>query len=190
MSTNGYGECYLFDPQILHDLESEDQKSASYNPNINLTDLGEGFRIRPLCISDYDKGYLSLLKQLTEVGDISKEQFEERFNLMKSQSNLYYTVVIEDTVTHQVVGSATLIKQLKFVLQCGIKSRIEDVVVHSSYQGKQLDKLLFDVLTLLSKKLGCYKVSVECHERMVPFYSKLGFIKEKGRNLILRRHVP
>ncbi|XP_061167902.1 glucosamine 6-phosphate N-acetyltransferase-like isoform X2 [Saccostrea echinata] len=189
-SKNDYEECYLFDPQILHDLEFENQKSASYKPEINLTNLGEGLTIRPLCISDYDKGYLSLLNQLTEVGDVSREQFEERFQLMKSQPNLYYTVVIEDTVMHRVVGTTTLVKEMHFIRQCGFRGRIEDVIVHSSYQGKQLGKLLVDALTLLSKRLGCYMVSLECDDRVVPFYSKFGYVKEEEHNYMLRRFIP
>ncbi|XP_061167906.1 glucosamine 6-phosphate N-acetyltransferase-like isoform X3 [Saccostrea echinata] len=168
-SNNDYEECYLFDPQILHDLEFENQKSASYKPEINLTNLGEGLTIRPLCISDYDK---------------------ERFQLMKSQPNLYYTVVIEDTVMHRVVGTTTLVKEMHFIRQCGFRGRIEDVIVHSSYQGKQLGKLLVDALTLLSKRLGCYMVSLECDDRVVPFYSKFGYVKEEEHNYMLRRFIP
>lgn len=43
----------------------------------------------------------------------------ERFQAMvRTQPNLYYTVVIEDDVTHQVVGSATLVKEMHFIRQC------------------------------------------------------------------------
>ena len=35
----------------------------------------KSLHVRPLIASDYGRGYLTLLKQLTEVGDISKEQF-------------------------------------------------------------------------------------------------------------------
>ncbi|XP_048731856.1 glucosamine 6-phosphate N-acetyltransferase-like [Ostrea edulis] len=190
MSTNGVEDIYLFDPELLHDLEFEDQKCAIYKPEINPTDPGERLALRPLCISDFDKGYLSLLTHLTKVGDISQEQFEERFQMMKTQPSLYYTVVIEDTATNQVVGSATLVKEMHFIRQCASRGRIEDVVVNSSYQGKQLGKLLVDVLTLLSKKVGCYKVSLECLDKMVPFYSKFGYVKEEGQNYMCRRYIP
>ena len=57
-----------------------------YNPDLlEKFDLGERFntlkqdpifRVRPLLASDYKRGFLNLLKELTEVGDITKDQFE------------------------------------------------------------------------------------------------------------------
>jgi hypothetical protein len=43
---------------------------------------------------------------------------------MKTQPNLYYTVVIEDTATKQVVGSATLVKEMHFIRQCASVSTV------------------------------------------------------------------
>ena len=53
---NGVEEVYLFDPQLLEELEFDDQKCAAYKPDISPTHPGEGLTLRPLCISDFDKG--------------------------------------------------------------------------------------------------------------------------------------
>lgn len=53
---NGVEEVYLFDPQLLEELEFDDQKCAAYKPDISPTHPGEGLSLRPLCISDFDKG--------------------------------------------------------------------------------------------------------------------------------------
>ncbi len=42
-------------------------------------DLGDGLIVRRLAISDYDKGYIKLLSQLTVAGSVTKQQFEARF---------------------------------------------------------------------------------------------------------------
>ena len=43
--------------------------------------------LREICGNDYDKGYLSLLAQLTQVGDISREDFHGAKDLiMKYES--------------------------------------------------------------------------------------------------------
>ena len=43
--------------------------------------------LREICWNDYDKGYLSLLAQLTQVGDISREDFHGANDLIiKCQS--------------------------------------------------------------------------------------------------------
>lgn len=87
-----------------------------------------------------------------------------------------------------------------FSLQRG---RVEEVVVSDSCRGKQLGKLWVDAvfsslsrerrdgreinlicfftlrlvsaLTLLSKKLNCYKVTLECSDKNVAFYQKFGY---------------
>lgn len=46
---------------------------------------------------------------------------------------------------------------------------------------------LLDVLTLLSKKLGSYKVTLDCKDKMIPFYNTFGFTKEEGNNFLQQR---
>ncbi len=41
------------------------------------------YLIRPLSVSDYDHGYIELLRQLTECGKITYEEFQKRFYEMK-----------------------------------------------------------------------------------------------------------
>ena len=66
------------------------------------TSAGPGLRLRPLCLEDYDRGYLSLLGQLTSVGEISEEQWQRRFSDMRSKAGTYNVMVLEDTDTRQV----------------------------------------------------------------------------------------
>ncbi|KAJ8309034.1 hypothetical protein KUTeg_013908 [Tegillarca granosa] len=105
---------------------------------------------------------------------------------MKASRSQFITVV-EDKTTNQIIGSATLVKELKFIHQCSARGRIEDIVVNDSYRGKQLGKLLCDVAFLLSRKVGCYKVSLECWDKMVPFYKSFGLVKEEGQNYMCYR---
>ena len=60
----------LYDHKLLLDLKSVNE-IGSKDPNLY---------IRPLQLNDFDKGYLELLKQLTTVGNISKEDFESKTN--------------------------------------------------------------------------------------------------------------
>lgn len=53
----------------------------------------------------------------------------------------YYITVIEDTRSNKIIGSATLVIESKFIHGCGIRGRLEDVVVDDTYRGKQLGKL-------------------------------------------------
>ncbi|XP_014776939.1 probable glucosamine 6-phosphate N-acetyltransferase isoform X2 [Octopus bimaculoides] len=128
---------YLFDPKLLDDINT-----CNFVGKITLESLGSHFKVRPLCLSDYEKGYLKLLSELTKVGDVSYEQFEARFNSMKSSCDTYYIVVIEDTRTELIIGSATLVIEQKFIHNTSSRGRIEDVVIKNEYRGQQLGKLI------------------------------------------------
>ena len=122
---------------------------------------GSGLVLRSLCLEDYDRGYLTLLSQLTTVGDITREEWEARWHQMRDCNSTYYVIVLEDSALGQVVGAATLVQERKFIHSCGNVGRLEDVVVSDQYRGKQLGKLLVVTASLLAVKLGCYKVGLK-----------------------------
>jgi glucosamine-phosphate N-acetyltransferase len=59
-------------------------------------------------------GFLGLLKQLTVVGDVGEADFAAQFARMRAASN-YYIVVLHDTVSDRIVGTGTLLVELKFI---------------------------------------------------------------------------
>ena len=169
----------LFPSNILTDLDLSNC-SALFNPLISISSPGEGLRVRSLCLEDYDCGFLELLGQLTSVGNISREQWEARFQAMKSCVNTYYVVVVEDVKLARVIGAATLVVEKKFIHSCGLVGRLEDVVVSDEYRGRQLGKLVVSITSLLATKLGCYKITLNCTDKMIKFYTGLGYKSEEG----------
>ncbi|XP_053330537.1 glucosamine 6-phosphate N-acetyltransferase [Spea bombifrons] len=167
-------ETPLFDPRLLEELDWT-QNTASFCPAISPVHPGDGLVLRPLCTSDVNRGFFKILSQLTTVGDVTTEQFMKKFDHMKKSGD-YFVVVVEDINLGQVVATATLIVEHKFIHGCSKRGRIEEVVVHDECRGKQLGKLLLSVLTLLSKKLECYKVTLECKPKNVAFYEKFGYV--------------
>lgn len=73
--------------------------------------LPTGYKIRALRQSDYDAGFLDCLRVLTTVGDITADQFAERFEWIRKQDGSYYVLVIEDA--GRVVGTGALIAERK-----------------------------------------------------------------------------
>ena len=55
-------------------------------------------------------------------------------------------------------------------------------MVSDQYRGKQLGKLVVSVASLLAVKLGCYKVTLNCDDAMIKFYSSLGYKSEAGNS--------
>lgn len=45
--------------------------------------------------------------------------------------------------------------------------------VQLKFQGKQFGKVLLDLLILLAEQTNCYKLSLDCNEKAMPFYKKL-----------------
>lgn len=170
---NGDEELELFDSNLLKELEFSDSP-VNFSNGISNNNPGESLVMRSLKTSDFDKGYIQLLGQLTDASNTTKEMFLERFHSMRGCKDTYYVTVIEDTSSSRIVAGAILEIEQKFTRQCAVRGRIEEVVVLEEYRGKQLGKLLLTTLTLLSKKLGCYKLSLECSEENIPFYEKFG----------------
>ncbi|XP_031833623.1 glucosamine 6-phosphate N-acetyltransferase [Nomia melanderi] len=169
-----------------------DAETELFNANIlerlSLSQI-EGFLIRPLKSGDYDRGFLQLLTQLTEVGNISREQFLKCFHMMKSTGS-YYIVVIEDVNTKKVIVSATLVTEQKFIHNCAMRGRLEDVVVNNKYRGKHLGKLIVKIIWQLANYLRCYKLSLECKDHLIPFYESIGFKREPSNANYLNMRLP
>jgi glucosamine-phosphate N-acetyltransferase len=150
-------------------------------------DLGDNLILRPLEKSDYSKNYIGLLSQLTVVGDVSREQFEKRFDRMRLCFNSYYILVVEDLSSSKICATITHVYEQKFLRNTGARGRIEDVVVDEKYRGKKLSKLLLDVAIQLSKLLGCYKLSLECKDHLLKLYQQFGFSLEEHQNYLCQR---
>ena len=130
---------------------------------------------RSLERGDYDKGYLQLLTQLTEVGDISRELFNKTFDKINNKSSSINIFVIEDISKEKIIGCATLYIEQKFIHQCSSVGHIEDVVTDISYRGKGLGKLITLHCINYAKKNKCYKIELDCADHNIPFYNKCGF---------------
>jgi len=160
----------LFDIVILKNLPSVQEINAK----------NEYLYVRPLQGDDFHRGYIDLLKQLTSVGNVSESDFTDRFLEIKSSNETYFITVIVDSGTDKIVGAATLIKERKFIHKCANRGIIEDVIISDQYRGKSLGKLIINCLIELGKSLGCYKITLNCTDKMITFYERLGFVKEES----------
>ena len=152
-------------------------------------DLGDNLVLRPLRRDDFSRDYMNLLAQLTEVGQVGNEQYQRRFDLMRSTPNTYYICVVEDLSKSKVIATITLVYEQKFIRSTSSRGRVEDLVVDAEYRGKKLSKLLLDVVVELSKQLGCYKISLECKDHLKKHYEQFGFAAEAGQNHLCQRFV-
>lgn len=92
--------------------------------------------------------------------------------------------VIEDKACQEIIASATLVIEDKFIHSCGRVGHIEDVVVNSLYRGASLGKRVSQFLTDLAREEGCYKTILDCDPHNIPFYNKLGY-KQKSCHMAI-----
>lgn len=72
----------------------------------------ESYTIRPLEREDYNKGFFECIQVLTSTGDVTEEQFHERYDWMKNQGQgIHYFLVIEHE--SQIVGTGTVVVERK-----------------------------------------------------------------------------
>lgn len=133
--------------------------------------LPEGYSARPLRRSDYQLGYLNVLRVLTTVGDISESMWNERYDYLMKRNDEYYLIVICDG-SGRIVGTGSLIVERKFIHQLGLVGHIEDIAVSQDQQGKKLGLRIIQTLDYVAAKVGCYKVSTSyltCLGKVVHF---------------------
>jgi len=153
-------ETPLFTPALI----SSDVASA----------LPDGYTLRPLQRSDYAAGFLDVLRVLTQVGDISLESWNSRYDWMAARSDEYFVLCICDA-SGKVIGVGSLIAEKKFLRNLGTVGHIEDVAVAKDQQGKKLGLRMLHALDYIAEKVGCYKAILDCSEANRVFYEKCGY---------------
>ncbi|KAF2810366.1 glucosamine 6-phosphate N-acetyltransferase [Mytilinidion resinicola] len=139
-----------------------------------LAALPEGYTCRPLTRTDYANGFLDVLRVLTQVGDISEAQWDERYSWIEKRSDSYFILAIVDE-KKRVVGTGALVAERKFIHNLGMVGHIEDIAVAKDQQGKKLGLRIIQALNFVAEKVGCYKTILDCSEANEGFYVKCGF---------------
>ena len=126
--------------------------------------------------SDFKKGFVALLTQLTHTDNITEEQFLNHYNTIMMNNN-HEVFVLEKY--NKIITCGTLLVEPKFIHNCGSVGHIEDIVVDKVYRGQKLGKEIIEFLTNRSKFLGCYKILLYCNDDIINFYEKCEY-KRKG----------
>jgi glucosamine-phosphate N-acetyltransferase len=148
--------------------------------------------IRKLAFHDKDQ-YLSLLKELTDIGQYDDYKWRQVWNELTSHNNIEIYVIEDDPngdllqqgndqpvpVSLELIAAGTIIMEQKFIHGGALVGHIEDIVVKKTARSAGLGKRMVNFLTEHAKHLGAYKVILDCKESVVPFYEKCGFVKQE-----------
>jgi glucosamine-phosphate N-acetyltransferase len=133
-------------------------------------DAGPATLVREMVCDDLWRGFQDAIKPL----GAPRQMLSSLIGLFRARSAAgvrTYVAVAGD----EVVGTASLIVEQKYLHSGGRAGHIEDVSVASTHQEKGVGRALVEHLLQVCKQEGVYKVVLACSEDNVAFYERLGF---------------
>ena len=122
-----------------------------------------------LQLKDY-KIYLNLLNQFRDIQEMSFDEFEKIYNSVNKTTNIY---VYKENDT--IIGCISLIIEQKFINNNGRVCHIEDLVIHKEHRKQGIGSAMLSFAKKEAKKVGCYKVILNCDVAFVDSYKKNDF---------------
>lgn len=134
------------------------------------------FIIREIEQADLEKGFFQTLSNLAMVGRIRDDLEQAKKILQEIKSYpLYKIFVAVKNDDAEIIGSITLLIEQKFIHDGGKSGHIEDVVTRKDYEGIGVGSALVSAALAFAREKNCYKVVLDCSEKNVRFYEKIGF---------------
>eukprot|EP01029_Cantina_marsupialis_P023373 TRINITY_DN58154_c0_g1_i1.p1 TRINITY_DN58154_c0_g1~~TRINITY_DN58154_c0_g1_i1.p1 ORF type:complete len:185 (-),score=53.34 TRINITY_DN58154_c0_g1_i1:441-920(-) len=128
-------------------------------------------KIRELRFEDMENGFLTVLGQLTDVGECEMLKRKKLFDEI-TQNPFHNVYVMTDKDSERVIAAGTILIEKKFIHGCKSVGHIEDVVVDETMRGQGLGRLMVKKLTQIAMENSCYKVILDCLPDRVGFYEK------------------
>lgn len=122
--------------------------------------------IRLLEAKDYDNYYKL-------INEFRKTEFTYDDFLNFIQSNYINVWVIE--INDALVGTGTILFEQKLIHNFGVVAHIEDIVISQNHKKKGYGLSLIQHLIEKSKEKSCYKIILDCDEKIKYFYEKSNF---------------
>jgi glucosamine-phosphate N-acetyltransferase len=125
--------------------------------------------------------YQSIINDFRETS-FTETQFQETLRYCDAYSDI---MVLE--YKNRLIATATIVYERKFIFNICTLAHIEDVCVTPDFRKYGLGKLLVTKLVEMAKEKGCYKVTLDCADHNVDFYTKCNFEKRGNQMTIYFR---
>lgn len=122
------------------------------------------------------RGFIATMANMNDISDLSSEERKKIWQEAVGQ-NAYFFVAVADEETYgeQIIATIKLLIEPKFFYGGKKVGHIEDVVTRRGFEGMGLAQALMQAALTEAKKQNCYKVILDCHKKLIPFYKKSGF---------------
>lgn len=129
-------------------------------------------KIRKLQKKDIYNGFLLSLDSLRQSSHMKPAKANAIFEKISKNPHQVIYVAVQGS---QVIGSASILIEQKFIHDGGKVGHIEDVSVRKEFQGMGVGQKVVKALLEHAQKEGCYKTILDCTDDLIPFYKKIGF---------------
>jgi glucosamine-phosphate N-acetyltransferase len=127
--------------------------------------------IRELRKEDYEE-YILLINEFRPIDMyITREKFEEIYDIICKNSIIFVGIL-----DNQIICSAKLIIEQKFIHKLAKYGHIEDVIVNKFKQKQGFGDELIKYIVEYCKNEDFYKIRLMCSGDLVKFYKKNNFI--------------
>jgi glucosamine-phosphate N-acetyltransferase len=130
------------------------------------------YKFRKLNNYDYSK-YLNLINQFRST-TFTEEEYKNVLNKIENNSTIW---VVD--YNDELIGTATIIYEYKFIYNIVRSAHIEDVCIDKNHRNKGIGNLLINHVVNEAYKENCYKIILDCDEKLENFYKKSG-LEKKG----------
>ena len=134
--------------------------------------------IRHLEVQDLNQ-YINLLGQLTEIKYHTHEELVKRFEC--TSKNSFHQIIVIVNKNGELIGCATILIEPKFIRGMTYLAHVEDVCIDQLYRKKGYGKILIDYLVRIANDYDCYKISLNCNDANIRFYSNCGFVRNSNQ---------
>tara|TARA_R110001632_G_scaffold133602_1_gene248172 strand:- start:527 stop:946 length:420 start_codon:yes stop_codon:yes gene_type:complete len=115
--------------------------------------------------------YIDLMKKFRPLDEnMSTEKFDEIYQKIFQTGS-----IIICKTNKKIIGSITVILEYKFINNFSIYGHIEDVFVDEKQRHKKIGKKLVEEAVNFCKEKKCFKICLNCDEKLKKFYSLNGF---------------
>ena len=135
--------------------------------------------IRKIIEPDLKNGFLESLDNLRQTSNLEQNSVKNILKkILENENHIIHVAELDG----KIVGSTTLLIEQKFIHEGGFVGHIEDVVVTKEFEGHGIGMKLILSLLDVAKEKKCYKTILNCEDKLIPFYEKIGF-KQKSTEM-------
>lgn len=129
--------------------------------------------------------YVQLINQLSSTTTNNISDFLTNLNLINN-SGIIYVGFINDINSDdfKIIASGTCYLEPKIIHNYKNVGHIEDIVVDNDFRGKGIVHNILTFLKNYAKNNNCYKIILDCHEKLIKVYSKSEF-ELKGVQMVI-----